>query len=1114
MANARDVRGASSISPIDLNAPAQSGLERLDVDIASSATSANGFAFTLDTTDATGNVSASQIMLIEATLAAALNRWADFIDGAPGASLEISLEIVPPDGPDDTTVASAGSESFVVPPGPFANGQLVTLEAGPIHELRTGTDINGSAADIGITLNADILSDGGFFIDSTITEGEVIPANQIDLYSVLLHELGHGLGFFGLRDAITDPLPTFTLGSGTQIVGQTLFDVFTVEGPGGLPFFNGPNATALFGGDIPLEFNVGEGSDLSHFIGSDASAGLRTALLNPFVIPGDRVDIGRLELAVFRDLNLPVIIPDALPLINTVGGPTTGPFGATSPPPPPPPPSDVAEFTAFDVAAGGIAVTVGFAAPVTTAGTVVVVGSASNLPDFEEFVTANFSVGEQTETVVLDIFDLFDVNRSEMVSLTSTIDFGLNSASTLPTDPAVSNGGFVTVPTPVTLRTGGRASADDIINGTDGVDFLFGFSGNDTLNGGTGLDSLDGGLGDDTLDAGSGDDLLDGSLGDDILIGGAGADDLDGGLGNDTASYAGSSAGVTVDLRSAGGVAPQGGDAEGDILFSIENLTGSDFADVLIGGSGANVLEGGLGADSLVGSGMGDVLDGGAGDDNLFSGAGADTLLGGEGVDFAVFNFGTTMGVTLNLATGGTAGAAAGDTFDSIEGVTGSVFDDEITGDGFANLFNGLAGDDLLTGGDEGVITAEEAFVFRVYQATLDRAPDLGGFNFFSSGLEDGTFSNAQIINSFVGSAEFQNTFGSLDDGEFVELLFNNVLDRPSDQGGFNFFTNQLANGVSRASIVTTFINSPEFIESTAPLIAAFSSSVVNGSVESDVFSIFQAALGRQTDADGLAFFAQNLQDGTFSFDQVLGIIVASQEFQDNFAVLSNTEFVESLFQNALGRASDPGGLNFFVSQLDAGTTRASLIGTFIDSPEFATVSVDDLDAFLTAISNNLTDTLLGGFGDDDLVGGIGGDTFIFSAQDGDNDRILDFAVNGGDVVSLVDTSISTVAELVSNFGVQDGADAFFDFGSGNTLRLSNVNLSDLDEDDFSFTAPPTESSLVASANAVIASNIEAFVSTAIDAPVEENAGLQLAELAEINPFGFDLEQADEFFFL
>ena len=111
--------------------------------------------------------------------------------------------------------------------------------------------------------------------------------------------------------------------------------------------------------------------------------------------------------------------------------------------------------------------------------------------------------------------------------------------------------------------------------------------------------TLTGTAGDDTLEGGIGDDTLNGLAGNDTLIGGAGADALDGGTDTDTASYAGSSAAVTVSLVA--GATNTGGDAEGDTLSNIENLTGSAHDDSLTGNDFGNDLSGGAGADTLNG---------------------------------------------------------------------------------------------------------------------------------------------------------------------------------------------------------------------------------------------------------------------------------------------------------------------------------------------------------------------------------------------------------------------------------------------------------------------------------------------------------------------------------
>jgi hypothetical protein len=96
------------------------------------------------------------------------------------------------------------------------------------------------------------------------------------------------------------------------------------------------------------------------------------------------------------------------------------------------------------------------------------------------------------------------------------------------------------------------------------------------------------------------DDQLVGTRFNDTMKGGGGADYLNGGDGIDTASYAQALAQVHINLETNDNYF---GDAEGDKLFSIENLIGGHSDDFLTGNGGANVIEGGLGDDGINGRG-------------------------------------------------------------------------------------------------------------------------------------------------------------------------------------------------------------------------------------------------------------------------------------------------------------------------------------------------------------------------------------------------------------------------------------------------------------------------------------------------------------------------------
>jgi Ca2+-binding RTX toxin-like protein len=230
--------------------------------------------------------------------------------------------------------------------------------------------------------------------------------------------------------------------------------------------------------------------------------------------------------------------------------------------------------------------------------------------------------------------------------------------------------------------------------------------------GGSGADTITGNNVANVLEGRGGVDTINGGLGDDTLIGGAGGDILDGGGGNDTASYAGSSVGVTVDLNLVGTAQTSSGDASGDRLTNIENLTGSSQNDTLTGNSGANVLNGGLGDDTLIG------------------GAGADQLIGGGGTDTASYaSSGAAVQVNLTLSGAQTStGDASGDTLTNIANLIGSSFGDTLTGTSGVNTITGGGGDDTINGnGGNDIINAGDGDDTIVYNTGLLAANVQGG---------------------------------------------------------------------------------------------------------------------------------------------------------------------------------------------------------------------------------------------------------------------------------------------------------------------------------------------------------------------------------------------------
>jgi serralysin len=211
---------------------------------------------------------------------------------------------------------------------------------------------------------------------------------------------------------------------------------------------------------------------------------------------------------------------------------------------------------------------------------------------------------------------------------------------------------------------------EDTIDGSSGADTLKGFAGDDYIRARDGSDTLDGGLGEDLMLGGTGDDTYFVDTGRDVIIEYANE-------GNDTVV-----ASIGHTLRQA---------VENLFLLGSDDVNG-------VGNTQNNKILGNLGNNTLRGLDGDDELDGGNGDDTLIGGLGADRLIGGASTDTAYY-VGASAGLTASLGNAPlNTGDALGDTYSSIENLTGSNFDDKLNGNNQVNIIRGGSGDDTIKG--------------------------------------------------------------------------------------------------------------------------------------------------------------------------------------------------------------------------------------------------------------------------------------------------------------------------------------------------------------------------------------------------------------------------------
>lgn len=239
-------------------------------------------------------------------------------------------------------------------------------------------------------------------------------------------------------------------------------------------------------------------------------------------------------------------------------------------------------------------------------------------------------------------------------------------------------------------------------------------------------------------------------------------------------------------------------DTRDDFQVITEMLAGDDlialsqFSDQMRGYSGNDRILGNGGNDNIYGDQGNDYLVGGIGNDHLDGGIGLDRVE--YSGSFGEYRLNTGLGTIEDNF----LGRDGSDTLDSIERLV------------FADTNVAL---------DVGLYE-NAGMAYRIYRAAFDRAPDDVGLANFIAALDQGVSPQA-IATEFTKSAEFQALYGpNISNDAFVELLFQNALDRPSDPGGKANWVAALESGAqTRADLLIGFSESAENCQATIGLI-------------------------------------------------------------------------------------------------------------------------------------------------------------------------------------------------------------------------------------------------------------------------------------------------------
>lgn len=316
-------------------------------------------------------------------------------------------------------------------------------------------------------------------------------------------------------------------------------------------------------------------------------------------------------------------------------------------------------------------------------------------------------------------------------------------------------------------------------------------------------------------------------------------------------------------------------------------------------GNGNTTVDTGAGDDIVTLGNGNNVVIANSGDNQISTGTGRDTIYTGTGND------------TVDAGAGYDVAHVAGSRADFIASVSGN----SLNLNGGDHAINTSSVEFISFDNNESIVVAstdEEAAALRLYNGLLGRDADAGGAEAWANAANGTALTD--IAQGFLNSSEFQNNMNS----EFIQSVYSTLLGRDADASGEAAWLNLLANGTSRADVIAGLTNSDEG-----------KAAIASASDTDYVKALYTSVLGREADDAGLENWVAALTAGA-DRASVAQSISSSAESTSKSA----SDFIDELYNNALGRDADAEGKAAWTNALEHGATQAEVAIGIVGSDE------------------------------------------------------------------------------------------------------------------------------------------------------------------------------------
>ena len=236
-------------------------------------------------------------------------------------------------------------------------------------------------------------------------------------------------------------------------------------------------------------------------------------------------------------------------------------------------------------------------------------------------------------------------------------------------------------------------------------------------------------------------------------------------------------------------------------------------------------------------------------------------------------------------------------------------------------------------------------FIDRLYTVALDRDFDEGGKNYWTNEIKVNGQTGADIARQFLYSEEFLGKNMSQDD--FLTVLYRTFFDREPDADGLKFWKDQMSAGQTKEWVIAGFINSEEWANiclsfgiRSGSSVAPTITIVPNEQVIGFATRLYTTCLKRDFDPEGLDFWAKELANLRRTGSEAAKGFFFSDEL--NKSGISDSEFLTRLYKTLMNREPEKEGFDYWLGQMKSGAmSRESVFDGFAASEEWVGICAD-----------------------------------------------------------------------------------------------------------------------------------------------------------------------------